>query len=178
MSTRGYYGIKKRGELKGSYNHWDSYPSGLGKDLVKELNKIKKDDRLKVLNETFDYIELIDSNIPPTEEQKEVCQKANVVDLGVSNRSLDDWYCLLRKTQGDLSTYINKIVPYMENGNSFLDDSLFCEWAYIINLDTNKLEIYTSGNCKQDELDLLELDLDRLLSLENYDDEDEEIPLF
>ena len=38
MSTRGYYGIKKKGELKGSYNHWDSYPSGLGKDLVDELN--------------------------------------------------------------------------------------------------------------------------------------------
>ena len=81
MSTRGYYGIKKKGELKGSYNHWDSYPSGLGKDLVDELNKIKKDDRLKVLNETFDYIKLIDSNTPPTEEQKEVCQKANVVDF-------------------------------------------------------------------------------------------------
>ena len=52
----------------------------------------------------------------------------------------------------------------MENGNDFITDSLFCEWAYIINLDTNKFEIFTSGTCKQDEIDLLDLDLDRLLS--------------
>lgn len=25
---------------------------------------------------------------------------------------------------------------------SFLQDSLFCEWGYVINLDTNVLEIY------------------------------------
>ena len=106
MSTRGYYGIKKRGELKGAYNHFDSYPSGLGKDLVETINKIKKEDRLKVLNETFDYIELVDSNIAPTQEQKDTCVKANVVDLNVSERSLDDWYCLLRKIQGNLDIYI------------------------------------------------------------------------
>ncbi len=171
MSTRGYYGIKKKGELKGAYNHFDSYPSGLGKDLVETINGIKKGDRLNVLSETFDYIELIDSNIAPTQEQKDTCVKANVVDLNVSNRSLDDWYCLLRKLQGNLSSYINKVVPYMENGNDFIDDTLFCEWAYIINLDTNKFEvIYGWNNRRKAEFDLLDLNLDEILDLEEEDE--------
>lgn len=171
MSTRGYYGIKKKGELKGSYNHFDSYASGLGKDLVETINKIKKEDRLKVLNETFDYIELVDSNIAPTKEQQEICKNANVVDLNVGNRSLDEWYCLLRKTQGNLDIYINKVVPYMENGNDFIDDTLFCEWAYIINLDTNKFEvIYGWNNRRKAEFDLLDLNVDEILELEREDD--------
>lgn len=167
MSTRGYYGIKKKGELKGAYNHFDSYASGLGANLVETINKIKKEDRLRVLNETFDYIELVDGNIPPTEEQKEKCKKTNVVDLNVGNRSLDDWYCLLRKAQGDLDIYINKIIPYMENGNDFINDTLFCEWAYIINLDTNKFEvIYGWKDRKKKEFDLLNLDLKEILKLD------------
>lgn len=167
MSTRGYYGIKKKGELKGAYNHFDSYASGLGKNLVETINSINKKDRLKVLNETFDYIELVDSNITPTQEQKDTCVKANVVDLNVSNQNLDDWYCLLRKTQGDLSIYINKVIPYMENRNDFINDTLFCEWAYIINLDTNKFEIiYGWENRRKKEFDLLNLDLKEILKLE------------
>ena len=97
--------------------------------------------------------------------------KANVVDLNVSTKSLDDWYCLLRKLQGNLSSYINKVVPYMENGNDFIDDTLFCEWAYIINLDTNKFEvIYGWNNRRKAEFDLLDLNLDEILDLEEEDD--------
>ena len=167
MSTRGYYGIKKKGELKGTYNHFDSYASGLGANLVETINEIKKEDRLRVLNETFDYIKLVDSSVLPTEEQKEKCKKANITDLNVGNESLDDWYCLLRKTQGDLDIYINKIIPYMENGNDFINDTLFCEWAYIINLDTNKFEvIYGWQNRKKKEFDLLNLDLKEILKLD------------
>lgn len=33
-----------------------------------------------------------------------------------------------------------------EDCHEFLKDSLFCEYAYIINLDTNKLEIYKGFN--------------------------------
>lgn len=167
MSTRGYYGIKKNGELKGTYNHYDSYASGLGVDLIRTINKIDKKDRLKVLSETFDYIEIINEKSIPTKEQKEICQKANVVNLNVGERSLDDWYCLLRETQGDLSVYINKKVPYMICGNYFINDTLFCEWAYIINLDTNKLEvIYGWPNRTNVEFDLLNLKREDMLKLE------------
>ena len=46
MSTRGYMGIKKKGQLKGQYNHFDSYISGLGKDIIEALNNIPKNERI------------------------------------------------------------------------------------------------------------------------------------
>ncbi len=171
MSTRGYYGIRKNGELKGTYNHWDSYPSGLGKDLVETINKIKKEDRIKVLSDTFDYIKLVDDDTPPTKEQRDMCLKANTVDLHVGGCSLDEWYCLLRKTQGDLGFYINRVIPYMENGNDFVDDALYCEWGYIIDLDKNKFEvIYGYEGRTKKEFDLLNLDLKKVLKLEKCGD--------
>ena len=34
MSTRGMIGIRINGNLMGTYNHFDSYPDGLGNDMV------------------------------------------------------------------------------------------------------------------------------------------------
>ena len=169
MSTRGYLGLRKNKELKGHYNHFDSYPSGLGHDVFDALNRIKKEDRLKVLNDTFDYIQLVIEGDEPTKEQIEVCKKAGVCDFNVSSKSDKDWYCLLRNTQGDLDLYVNKTIPYMIDGNAFLDDPLFCEWAYIINLDTGKLEVYEGGNKnKRGEFDLLDLNFEDLSNIDNY----------
>ena len=36
----------------------------------------------------------------------------------------------------------------MIDSSGFLLDSLFCEWAYIVNLDTGKLELYRGFNKK------------------------------
>ena len=36
----------------------------------------------------------------------------------------------------------NPSEKYFTNAEEFLNYPLFCEWAYIINLDTNKLEVY------------------------------------
>ena len=50
MGTRGVIIFRKDGIEKGVYNHWDSYPSGLGEDVV---NMIKDVDGDKV----FDLME-------------------------------------------------------------------------------------------------------------------------
>lgn len=170
MSTRGYLGLKKNGELKGMYNHFDSYPSGLGVSIIETLNEINSEERIKVLNDTYDFIQLVDEDSKPTKEQIKICKDSGVANFVVSTKSEDDWYCLLRETQGNLMVYIDKVIPYMLNGNDFINDTLFCEWYYIINLDTNKLEVHENnwnGNkdVKRLELDLLNLDSNSLLDL-------------
>lgn len=168
MSTRGLMGIKKKGELKAQYNHFDSYISGLGKDIIEEINKIKKNDRIEVLNKTFDNIILLNENNNIDDEIKEYCIRNNVADTGVSSKSLDDLYCLLRKTQGNLGLYISGF-KYMLNGNDFINDTLFCEYAYIINLDTKTLDITHCGETKS--YDLLNLNYKQILK--EIDEEEE-----
>jgi hypothetical protein len=135
MGTRGMYGFYKEGETKATYNHFDSYLDGLGNDVAKFVRATP----IQELNEIFDRVELVDDEKEPTEEQIKHCEQWS--DFNVSTGSPKDWYCLLRNAQGNLDAY--KVgLKYMSDGSKFIKDSLFCEWAYIINLDDNVLEIY------------------------------------
>ena len=135
MGTRGCYGFRKNGIDKLTYNHYDSYPNGLGSDVV----KFCKETPVKEMNAIFDMIVLVDESGMPNAEQIAECMK--YYDGMVSNKSTDDWYCLLRHAQGDLNAYKNGL-KYMIDNHDFIKDSLFCEYAYIINLDTKRLEFY------------------------------------
>ena len=137
MGTRGLWGFRNEGKDKLTYNHFDSYPTGLGETVRKFITSHPVD----VLRKIASKIELVDGKSEPTEKQIKECSKWT--DLSVSNQSTKDWYCLLKGIQSDpelYSDYHNK--HYMIDSKDFIQDSLFCEYAYIINLDTEKLEIY------------------------------------
>lgn len=139
MGTRGCYGFYKDGVTKATYNHFDSYIEGLGKDILDFIGNTS----IPIMNKIFDKIELVREDDIPTIEQIENCQK--YTDLDVSNKSIMDFYCLLRKAQGDLNAYKTDL-KYMIDSKEFLGNSLFCEYAYIINLDKNVLEFYKGFN--------------------------------
>ena len=138
MGTRGLYGFRKNEQDKTSYNHFDSYPEGLGADVLKFI----RNHSIEEMNEFYDRIIMVDQRITPTYKQKENCIKNGFVNLSVSNQSENDWYCLLRNLQGELEKLYECEFPYMIDDSDFIKDSLFCEYAYIINLDTNVLEFY------------------------------------
>ena len=52
MGTRGLYGFRKNGKDKITYNHWDSYPEGLGQNV---LNFVKETS-IEELNSIYDKI--------------------------------------------------------------------------------------------------------------------------
>lgn len=141
MGTNGLYGIRKNGIDKCTYNHFDSYPDCLGKKIVEFCNN-----NIENLEKFFDNIELVSENECPTDKQIEFCKASGYADLSVSTQNVDDWYCLLRNMQGNFEAYQmcidndNKI--YMTDDIDFIKNSLFCEYAYIINLDDNVLEYY------------------------------------
>jgi len=141
MGTRGAVGFLSNGIEKITYNHFDSYPEGLGNGVLNFLHTIINFEELKI---KVNNIILIDEKVEPTIKQIKQCIAAKTVDMEASEQSYKDWYCLLRHAQGNLEKYIE--VRLMPDSKDFLLDSLFCEWAYIINLDTNKLEIYEGFN--------------------------------
>lgn len=140
MGTRGLFGIRKNGHDKAVYKQYDSYPAGLGKDFLMFV-KLNRD----FLDEFYDHIIEVDKNTFPTPEQKEYCIRMGWYDGSVSRRSDNDWYCLLRELQNmsawqralDLGQDI-----YLINEIGFIRDSLFCEYAYIYDLDTGMFEFY------------------------------------
>lgn len=135
MGTRGVFGFHKNNVDKITYNHYDSYPSGLGNDVKKFISNHTMSD----LNKIFKRIIMVTNEIPPTPEQIEECKK--YCNLDVSEQSTSDWYCLTRDAQGNPEAYA-KDLKYMIDDHKFIEDSLMCEWGYIINLDSERLEIY------------------------------------
>lgn len=141
MGTRGAVGFRANNQDRVSYNHFDSYPSGLGAEVLEFI----QGSNLASLKSAAERIILIDESIPPTPQQIQDCKPWT--DLSVSNQSTSDWYCLLRDAQGNLHAYTDGL-KYMSDASSFLLDSLFCEYAYIINTDEQVLEFYSGFNQK------------------------------
>jgi hypothetical protein len=136
MGTRGLYGFRFNGIDKTTYNGYDSYPEGLGLNMI---NFICSTDR-PTMKKIFVGLVMVNEDTKPTALQIAECE--SFTDLSVSTGSVNDWYCLLRKTQGGLSPYLTDELHYMIDGHNFILNSLFCEWGYIINLDTDMLEIW------------------------------------
>lgn len=107
MSTRGAVGLIFNNEENIGYNHFDSYPEGLGNEILTFLK-----------GKTIDELKYIFSNITL-----------------VKNSDNDVW-------NWQKHTFNTEFL----DESRFLIDSLFCEFAYIINLDTNKLEYYEGFN--------------------------------
>lgn len=107
MSTRGAVGLIFNNEEKIGYNHYDSYPSGLGNEILTFLK-----------GKTIEELKNIFSNIT-----------------------------LVKNSDNDVWNWQNHSfnTEFLDQHN-FLNDSLFCEFAYIINLDSNKLEVYVGFN--------------------------------
>jgi len=149
MGTRGLYGFIKNGERKITYNHFDSYPDGLGESIVDFIKKTSIEEMKKI----FDKIKLVDNKIQPTPEEKEKCIKWT--DLGVSHQSENDWYCLLRKSQGDLDSYKDGLEYMLDYSDPDIDADQ--EYIYIIDLDKNILKFTDCYTKKIKEFSLTKL---------------------
>jgi hypothetical protein len=138
MGTRGAIGYYSQGENKITYNHYDSHPTGLGCNMVSYLESRNRN--INLLRKDFDSVKMVDEQGVPSQRQIDICRESGLIDLGVGNQSIEDWYCILRGAQGNL--WQNVKCGFMIDSHTFMYDSLFCEWAYVINLDTEMLEIY------------------------------------
>ena len=160
MSTRGVYGFRKNGVDKITYNHTDSYPDYLGCEIL----EFCRDLSVKDLNKLYELIEMINEDIAPTNEQIKICKMNKYADFTVSNKSEADWYCLLRRLQGNfkvLKTAVeeNKRI-FMIDNHDFIKDSLFCEYGYIVNLDSEALEFWLGFQREPDETNRYGTELD------------------
>lgn len=134
MGTRGTYGVRIDGADKLSYNHFDSYPGGLGNQLLGWLREVlAKEGGLEALRAQARALRLMDEEQAPD-------PVAGVAAALEGRRPEHTWYDELLDLQGDLGALLER--GLMPDANGFINDSLFCEWGYIVNLDDEVLEVY------------------------------------
>lgn len=101
MGTRGLFGFYFRGTYYVCYNHWDSYPSALGKDLIKELYRAQKMKQLDEWITMLQKLRIVDLNTEPSLD--DIQRLEPYTDTSVGSETRMDWYCLLRKAQGSFN---------------------------------------------------------------------------
>lgn len=138
MGTRGILGIRIDGIDKLAYNHFDSYPESLGEKTVSDIQRLLVSPGIEALREQARALRVVDKNSKPSAADVELL--APYTDLGVSRQSTQDWYCLTRELQGDLAKTLQTGV--LIDSADFIADSLFCEYAYVVNFDENVFECY------------------------------------
>jgi hypothetical protein len=136
MGTRHLILVQLDNEYKiAQYGQWDGYPTGTGKDIVNILKEID----LKVLKTKLREYTLL---VPEDMAFNEDIEKMNNEDFQFAYPELS------RNTGAN----ILKIVYNTEKGlilrdsTDFANNSLYCEWVYVLNLDNNTLEVHKGFN--------------------------------
>lgn len=135
MSTRGFIGFVADGNEKIGYNHSDSYPDGLGLDVLRWLRAARLDELLAQVKN----LRVVDSDAEPTDQDLERFKE--FYDGNVGGRAeRPTWYQLLRGTQGDPAAILR--AGAIEDASGFPADSLFAEWGYVVDVDGCTFEAY------------------------------------
>jgi len=146
MGTRGLLGFRKKGAYKGAYNHFDSYPDGLGVTIVKFILSLSSSDRQRMI-EHISELTWVDQASKPDDAAIVRYVGLQYANLSVGDRTPDDWYCLLHKMQNGacLKEILEGNLKHLSDDTSFLEDGLFCEWAYFVDFEEGELETWSSG---------------------------------
>ena len=145
MSTRGVVGFRLDEKDYLAYNHSDSYPSWLGRETVVQLAELLclDTDKLATLVRN---LKVVTEDAPPPADSEERERLSKWTNNGVATPD-DYWYRTLRETQGDIQAILE--AGYILDATEFIKDSLFCEWGYIVNLDSSTLEVYEGHQTKR-----------------------------
>jgi hypothetical protein len=146
LGTRNLTAVIKDGDYKvAQYGQWDGYPEGQGATVYEFL---RGEGNLDKLTRNLDKVRwATDADFAKANEAigskdngwitMEQGMKLNEMFPELSRDTCAEILSLVANTERELA---------LTDERAFLDDSLFCEWAYVVDLDTNELRVYTDGN--------------------------------
>lgn len=150
MGTRHLICVVGNGRYRvAQYGQWDGYPSGQGLSILKFLHS----PMVSALKNNLDKCAWVTSG------EYEKLWKEFGVDINDNNGFVaydvcDKFYKKHPQFSRDVGADILKIVAQatdkikLRNDYDFSRDSLFCEWAYVIDFDKNTFEVYQGFNTK------------------------------
>lgn len=139
MGTRHLTCVIVDEEMKvAQYGQWDGYPEGQGRTIVDFLTNLTSLPRFKNNVRLCTFI----TDEETEKRWKEVGSKGGMATLDQSDAFKEKWPELHRDIGAKVLELINEAPRKLNDSSDFASDSLFCEWAYVVNLDNETLEIH------------------------------------
>lgn len=138
MGTRNLTVVVRGGvHLVAQYGQYDGYPSGVGKGVLEfcRANLASEAGRAAFADKLWRHAKFVTQEEADALTSKKGWEKRHPQ---LSVRMADE-------VLGHLLTTKRKTVPLVDS-YGFAQDSLFCEWAYVIDLDRLTLEMYAGFN--------------------------------
>lgn len=127
MGTRGTIAVKADNKTIRVYNHFDSYPTELGRDFAAFIRNAPEN-----IAEQIAAAQIVDES---AEAPADALAALKVAGIWQNVSTGSDWYSALRNAQGDFAQYLALgYVPAWEHGDSE-------EWGYLADFDTQTLHI-------------------------------------
>ena len=137
MGTRNLTMVQFNNEIKvAQYGQWDGYPSGQGATILEFCSNGVNLEKLKLKLEKVRFFR----EGEPLEFNKKLEEKDAYTHWLYDNYNHRDIGGKILERIVESEEDEEEII--LENEYDFGYDGLFCEWAYCVNLDTNKLEVY------------------------------------
>lgn len=151
MGTRNLTMVTTGGITKvAQYGQWDGYPDGQGKTIIEFLRSKENIEKLKTNLSKCRFLDEEGVDKEMIEEYTKVCPKYMGDPDPRTPEQLHWWNTYMAR---DLGGEILENIAFSEDeeiiirdSSNFASDSLFCEWAYVVDLDANKLEVYEGFN--------------------------------
>ncbi len=147
MGTRNLTMVIHKEETKvAQYGQWDGYPSGQGLTVLEFL----KNSNMDVFKKKLENVRF--SNDDDIKKMNEFLLSIGAQDGWVNleqSKKYNEQYPYMSRDVG--AEILNMIYEsdgevLLQDSSSFASDSLFCEWAYVIDIDKNQLEVYKGFN--------------------------------
>lgn len=148
MSTRGSFGFRVEGQDFLFHYVYDTFPANLLKYLIMIFEKnnydveaIRKACKNLSQAKDEDLQHLVDLCYSIASNEGDEYLKSNIDKVSC----LDDIQYIITHEIGIFTVLLKYQFNKLKLDNNFIKHGLFCEYAYIFNLDENVLEIYTGS---------------------------------
>jgi len=141
MGTRHLIAVYLDGEYKiAQYGQWDGYPEGQGVSTLAFAREIAAPTARRLFKEKLRQCRWITEN------------EIEYINEKIRKGIIEDWTKIYPELDRDTGSDILKMVfnskdgMALQNSITFAADSLFCEWAWVIDLDKKTFEGYKGFN--------------------------------
>jgi hypothetical protein len=149
MGTRHLTMVVSGGKTRiAQYGQWDGYPSGQGYTVLDFLRKRKGN--FKKFKQKLENCRFLNDEDEKKKEKfmKSIGSKDGWMNEDQAEKYHKEYPYMSRDNGAEILNMVlkSKGEVLLRDSTDFAADSLFCEWAYVIDLDKNVLECYGGFN--------------------------------